>query len=163
MTEKRGSTGDIEEVIVTRVLNAPRAMVFKAWTDQTQVVEWWGPHHFTNRIRKWEARPGGTIDLDMIGPDGTPYPMGGKFTKIDEPKSIEFTSFVPGPDGKPVFEVLTEITLAENGGKTTLTMHARITGRTDAAAQFLKGMEAGWTQSLERLDAFVTRAGGVAT
>jgi uncharacterized protein YndB with AHSA1/START domain len=159
VTEKRNSSGDIEEVVVTRVLNAPRAMVFKAWTDPAQVSEWWGPQRFTNRIRKWEPRPGGVIDLDMIGPDGTAYPMSGTIKTISEPDSIVFTSAVPGPDG-PVFEVLTKITLVESGGKTTLTMHARITSRTDAAAQFLAGMEAGWTQTLERLDALLSRLGG---
>jgi uncharacterized protein YndB with AHSA1/START domain len=159
VTEKRSSSGDIEEVIVTRVLNAPRAMVFRAWTDPAQVAEWWGPHRFTNRIRKWEARPEGSIDLDMIGPDGTPYPMYGVFKSITEPDSLVFTSAVPGPDG-PVFEVLTTITFAESGGRTTLTMHARITGRTAAAAQFLQGMEAGWTQSLEKLDSYFSRSGG---
>lgn len=160
MPEKRDSAGEISEVTVQRVLSAPRAIVFKAWTDPKHVEQWWGPHHFTNRVRKWEARPGGKIDLDMIGPDGTAYPMNGAFTEITEPSRIVFTSAVPGPDGKPVFEVLTVISLAETGARTTLTMHATITGRTDQAAQYIKGMEAGWNQSLERLDALVERVGG---
>lgn len=163
MPEKRDSSGDISEVTVQRVLNAPRAIVFKAWTDPKHVEQWWGPRQFTNKVRKWEARPGGKIDLDMIGPDGTAYPMYGAFTEVMEPSRLTFTSGVPGPDGKPVFEVLTVITLAETGARTTLTMHAKITGRTDAAEQYLKGMEAGWTQSLERLDALVTRVGGTAS
>jgi uncharacterized protein YndB with AHSA1/START domain len=162
VTEKRSSSGEINEVTVTRVLGAPRALVFKAWTDPVQVGEWWGPHHFTNKVRKWEARAGGSIDLDMIGPDGTAYPMTGTFTEVTEPSRLTFTSAVPGPDGKPIFEVLTVITLVETGPRTTLTMHATITGRTDAAAQYIAGMEAGWTQTLERLDALVTRIAGAA-
>jgi uncharacterized protein YndB with AHSA1/START domain len=158
--EKRDSAGDISGVTVQRVLNAPIAVVFKAWTDPKHVEQWWGPHQFTNKIRKWEARAGGPIDIDMIGPDGTAYPMNGTFTEVSEPSRLVFKSAVPGPDGKPIFEVLTVITLTESGSRTTLTMQATVTSRTDAAAQFLKGMEAGWTQSLERLDALVTRIGG---
>lgn len=160
MTEKRSSAGEINEVVVKRELDAPRAVVFRAWTDPQQIAEWWGPRQFTNIVRKWEATAGGAIDLDMIGPDGTAYPMSGTFTSVTEPERLVFTSAVPGPDGKPVFEVLTTITLAERGKKTTLTVHATITRRTDAAAQFIAGMEAGWTQSLERLDALLSRTRG---
>jgi uncharacterized protein YndB with AHSA1/START domain len=158
VTEKRSSTGEINEVTVTKELNAPRALVYRAWIEEDQVAQWWGPSGFTNRIRKWEPRAGGTIDLDMIAPDGTEHPMSGTFGSLVEPESLVFTCAVPGPDGKPVFQVRTTITLAENGGKTTLTMTARIIFRTDAAAPFIAGMEAGWTQSLERLGALVSRA-----
>jgi uncharacterized protein YndB with AHSA1/START domain len=159
VTVKRNSADQISEVVVTKVLNAPRPMVFKAWTDPKHVAQWWGPHQFTNRIRKWEARPDGVIDLDMIGPDGTAYPMNGMFTALNEPDSLTFTSSIPGPTGKPVFEVLTTVSFTESGGKTTVTMHAHITGQTDAAEQYLIGMEAGWTQSFEKLDSFFSRTG----
>jgi uncharacterized protein YndB with AHSA1/START domain len=144
---------------MTRVIDAPRAMVFKAWTDPKQVAEWWGPHHFTNKVRTWDARAGGEMDLDMIAPDGTAHRMTGQFTELRSPEKLAFTSAVPGPDGKPIFEILTTITLEETGTKTRLTMNARIIARTDAAAPFLAGMEAGWTQTLERLDTFVSRTG----
>ena len=159
MTEK-GNSGGYREVTVTRVLGAPRGMVFKAWTDPSQVAEWWGPHQFTNKVRKWEARAGGAIYVDMIGPDGSVYPMSGTFNEVREPDRIVFISSALDQEGKPIFEVLTTITLSDSGGKTTLTMHARVTKEGPNAEQYLQGMEAGWTQSLERLDSLLARRGG---
>ena len=157
MTEKRDKAGAVSEVTVTRTLNAPRAMVFKAWTDPNQVAEWWGPHHFTNRIRQWDAKAGGAIDIDMIGPDGTVFPMSGTFNDVTSPDRLVFTSGALDPAGTPIFEVETTITLAETGGRTLLTMQARVLKQGPNAEQYLKGMEAGWTQSLERFDALLTR------
>jgi uncharacterized protein YndB with AHSA1/START domain len=158
----KGNSGSVNEVTVTRLLNAPRAMVFKAWTDPNQVAEWWGPQQFTNRIRKWDAQAGGGIDLDMIGPDGSVYPMSGKFQEVVPSDRLVFTSSALDPAGKPIFEVLTTITLAEVAGRTTLTMHAEVISQGPDAQQYLAGMEAGWTQSLERLESLLARAGGKA-
>ena len=56
-------------VHMTRVLNAPRALAFKAWTDPDMVKEWWGPKYFTNPVCEVDARPGGAIRIVMRGPD----------------------------------------------------------------------------------------------
>lgn len=163
MTEKRSSGGNAAEVngvSMERVIDAPRATVFKVWTEPKHVEQWWGPHHFTNRVRKWDARPGGAIDIDMISPDGTVFPMTGTFQEVSEPERLVFKSAVPGPDGKPLFEVVDVITFSEKGGRTIVKVDVTVTSRTDAAAQFLAGMEAGWTQTLDRLDAFAKGVGG---
>ena len=157
MTEKRDSSGNVGEVTVTRVFNAPRGMVFKAWTDPNQVAEWWGPHRFTNRVRQWDAKDGGAIDIDMIGPDGSVYPMAGTFKEVESPSRLVFFSGALDAAGKPIFEVQTTITLVESGGRTVLTVHARVVKQGPDAEQYLKGMEAGWNQSLERLDALLVR------
>jgi Uncharacterized conserved protein len=81
VTEKRDKSGAVSEVNITKILDAPRGMVFKAWTDPNQVGEWWGPHQFTNRIRRWDAQKGGGIDVDMIAPDGTVHTMTGTLRK----------------------------------------------------------------------------------
>jgi uncharacterized protein YndB with AHSA1/START domain len=146
------------EVVLTRVFDAPRSLVFKAWTDPKHVTQWWGPHGFTNPVCGLDARPGGAIRIHMRGPDGTVYPMTGVFQEIVEPERLVFTSAALDDKGHPLFEVLNTVTFAEQGGKTTLTLQARVVQATAAAAPYLAGMEAGWTQSLERFEAYVAKA-----
>jgi uncharacterized protein YndB with AHSA1/START domain len=104
-----------------------------------------------------DVRPGGAIRIDMRGPDGTVYPMTGVYREIVEPERLVFASAALDGKGNPLFEVLTTVTLAEKGGKTSLTMRASIIKTTDDAAPYLEGMEAGWTQTLERLTSHVAK------
>jgi uncharacterized protein YndB with AHSA1/START domain len=145
-----GSTGETP-LVLTRVFDAPRELVFQAWTDPRQVAQWWGPHGFTNPRCELDARPGGQIRIDMRGPDGVVYPMTGSFTEVAPPQRLVFVSAVPDAAGKAIFEVLTTVTFTESGGRTTQRMEARVTQRTAAAEQYIRGMDAGWTQTLERL------------
>jgi uncharacterized protein YndB with AHSA1/START domain len=137
--------------VLTRVFDAPRELVWKVWTDPKHVARWWGPHGFTNPVCELDVRPGGAIRIHMRGPDGTVYPMTGVYLEVIEPERIVFTSATLGTDGNPMFEVLTTVTFAEQGGKTKQILHARVIKMTAQAAPYLKDMEAGWTQSLERL------------
>src|SRR5216684_3873158 len=157
---KTMATGSIKtnkekELALTRVFDAPRELVFKVWTDPKQVAQWWGPRGFTNPVGELDSRPGGAIRIHMRGPDGTVYPMTGVFQEIVEPERLIFTSAALDEKGHPLFEVLNTVTFAEQGGKTTLTLQARVVQSTAAAAPYLEGMEAGWTQSLERLEVYV--------
>ncbi len=145
------------EFVFTRVFDAPRRLVFKAWTDPEYVAPWWGPHGFTNPVCELDVRPGGAIRIDMRGPGGTVYPMTGAYQEIVEPERLVFTSAALDEQGKPLFEVLNTVTFAEQGGKTTQTLRARVVNKTGNAARYLEGMEEGWTQSLERLEAHLTR------
>jgi uncharacterized protein YndB with AHSA1/START domain len=144
-------TNEAQELVLTRVFDAPRERVFKAWTDPQRVAQWWGPRCFTNPVCELDVRPGGAIRIHMRGPDGTVYPMTGVYQEVVEPERIVFTSAALDAEGNPLFEVLTTVTFVEQDGKTKQTLHARVIKRTAEAAPYLKGMEAGWTQSLERL------------
>ncbi len=154
------ATGNImanegQELVLTRVLDAPRELVFKAWTDPKRVAQWWGPQGFTSPVCELDVRPGGAIRIHMRGPDGTVYPMTGVYQEVVEPERIVFTSAALDEKGHLLFEVLTTVTFAEQGGKTKQILRARVIKSTAQAAPYLAGMEAGWTQSLERLSAFV--------
>ncbi|MGH7366429.1 MAG: SRPBCC family protein [Candidatus Rokuibacteriota bacterium] len=138
--------------------NAPRRLVFNAWTDPELVAQWWGPHGFTNPVCELDVRPGGAIRIDMRGPDGTLYPMTGLYREIVEPDRLVFTSAALDERGEPLFEVLTTVTFAEQGEQTIQTLRARVARTTARAAPYLEGMEAGWTQSLQRLEAQVAKA-----
>jgi len=143
------------EVTITRVFDAPRSLMFRMWTDPKHMAQWWGPHHFTNPVCEIDARPGGAIRIHMRGPDGVVYPMTGAFREIVEPERLVFTAVAEDSDGNPLLESLTTVTFAEQGGKTKLTVHAQAIGIAPVAAQMLAGMEAGWTESLERLEQLV--------
>ncbi len=74
------------DLVLTRVIDAPRERVWKAWTEPQQFAKWWGPHDFTCPVCEIDVRPGGKIYLHMKGPDGSPFsepmPMGGEFLEV---------------------------------------------------------------------------------
>jgi uncharacterized protein YndB with AHSA1/START domain len=144
------------ELVLTRVFNAPRELVFKVWTDPKHVAQWWGSWGFTNPVCELNLRPGGAILIHMRGPDGTVYPMTGVFQEVVPPERLVFTSGALDAAGNAMFEVLTTVTFAEEGGKTKQILRARVIKRTAQAAPYLAGMEQGWTQSLERLAVYVS-------
>jgi uncharacterized protein YndB with AHSA1/START domain len=139
------------EVIITRIFDAPRELVFKAWTDPKHVTRWWGPKDFTNPVCEMDVRPGGALRIVMRAPNGVDYPMRGVFREIVEPERLVFTNIALDESGNAVLEGLTTVTFAEHGGKTKLTLQTSTVGLVAEAAQKLEGMEEGWTQSLERL------------
>ena len=146
----------MNDVNVTRTFAAPRALVFDAFTDPKQLAQWWGPHGFTNPRCEFDARPGGAIHIDMRAPDGTIYPMSGEVKEVRRPERLVFTSTPLDDKGNALFEVLITATFAERGGKTTVSVNAHVVRAIASVAdQMLAGMEAGWTQSLERLEEYV--------
>ncbi|HSZ85160.1 MAG TPA: SRPBCC domain-containing protein [Puia sp.] len=146
-----------KEVKITRILNAPRELVFNAWTDPKHLAEWWGPAGFTNPVCKADAKPGGKIYIEMTSPDGTVYPMNGMFKEIIKPERIVFISGALDKNGNQIFEVLNTVTFANENGKTKLTLHAVVEDINDIARPYIDGMNQGWNQSIDRLDAFVTK------
>ena len=151
-----------DDLILTRVFDAPRELVFKAWTDPGQLAVWWGPHGFTNPRCEWDARPGGLIRVDMRGPDGTVYPMPGEYREIVEPERLVFTTGALDGEGNLMFEMLNTVTFEETGGKTTLTLRTHVLRMTEAATRHLDGQEIGWSQSLERLGSLLEQIQSVA-
>ncbi len=143
------------EFVITREIDAPRELVFKAWTDARQLAQWWGPRGFTNPVCEWDARPGKAIRVVMRAPNGNEHPMGGEFREIVPPERLVFTANVPDEKGGVMFEFLHTVTLVERNGKTLLTVGSRVTKTTAEANKFIGGFETGMTQSLERLSELV--------
>jgi uncharacterized protein YndB with AHSA1/START domain len=143
-------------VLISRIIDAPRDLVFKAWTDPQHMANWWGPKGFTNPVCELDVRPGGAIRIVMRAPDGAEHPMTGTFREIVENERLVFTAVAVDTEGKPLLEAFTTVTFAEHGGMTKLTVHASAVGLAEIAGQMLGGMEAGWTQSLERLASLAT-------
>jgi uncharacterized protein YndB with AHSA1/START domain len=137
---------------LTRIYDAPRALVWKVWTDPAHVQRWWGPHGFTNPVCEWDARKGGKILIEMKGM-GMQHPMTGEFLEVSAPDRLVFTAVARDSQNNPLLEAHTVVTFTEQGGKTAV--HVKQTGNAVAeiAPQMLAGMEMGWSQSLEKLGA----------
>jgi uncharacterized protein YndB with AHSA1/START domain len=148
-----------KQVVITRVLNAPRELVFDAWTDPRHVAEWWGPGHgFTNSLVEMDVRQGGAILIHMRAPDGTVHPNKGVFHEIARPERLVFTLVLVNDKGDTLIDALNTVTFAEQDGKTKLTLNARVVRAAPEAAGFLVGMEAGWSGTLDRLAEHVASA-----
>jgi uncharacterized protein YndB with AHSA1/START domain len=145
------------EVTIVRTIAAPCDLVFRMWTDPVHMAQWWGPHGFTNPVCEMDVRPGGKLRIVMRAPDGTDYPMTGEFKEVVPDERLVFVAVARDKDENPLLESLTEVTLASEGSGTRLTVEARAVGLVAIAPQMLAGMEAGWTQSLERLAALAVR------
>ena len=123
MTKINARTGALEnvakrEVVITRIFDAPREFVFKAWTDPKHMARWWGPMGFTNPICELDARVGGAWRIVMRSPAGIEYPCGGVYREIVEPERLVFTNIATDNEGNPVLDGLTTVIFAEHGGKT---------------------------------------------
>jgi len=139
---------DAREMTLTRVFDAPRELVFGAWSDPAHLVRWWGPNGFTLPGCEMDFRPGGAYSFVMRGPDGQDYPFHGVYREIVEPERIVFTAII---DNAPGNELLTTVTFAEHGGKTRLTVK-----QTVPTEPYARGQKQGWTESLECLAEYLT-------
>lgn len=149
---------DTPVVMITQTIDAPLDQVFKAWTNSRQITKWWGPKDFTNSACEWNARPGGKIYLDMTGPDGTVYPMGGSFLEVTELTRLVFTTTAFHDDtGVPNLEVNNTITFSDENGKIKISLIAKTVKAKPGVEGALKGMKEGWNQSFEKLKAMLEK------
>jgi len=78
------------EIVITRVFDAPRDLVFDAWTNEEHLSKWWGPRGFTSTFQKFEMNPGGTWQFIMHGPDGVDFPNTHVIVEVVKPERIVF-------------------------------------------------------------------------
>lgn len=145
-------------VVIKRVFDAPRALVWQAWTDPKMMAQWFGPRSFTVPVCDLDVRVDGRLYIVMRAPDGAEYPMTGVFTEVAAPERLAFTNTPLDNDGNVLMRGETIITLTEHGGKTELVVKSHAVGLAPIAPQMLAGMEAGWTQSIDKLGELVVRA-----
>jgi len=81
-------TAGPNELVSVRVFDAPRELVFRAWTTPEWLARWWGPQGFTNTFRECDIKPGGTWLYTMHGPDGTDYPNHSVFVEVVPPERV---------------------------------------------------------------------------
>ncbi len=147
-----------DELIITRIINSPRELVWKVWTDSKHLAKWWGPHKFTNPVCDIEVKPGGAILIHMQSPDGTIFPMSGKYQEVLKPERLVFISSALDGAGKPLFEQITKIQFTEEGKKTKLTIEVSVSKVTPEAIPYLAGMNEGWKQTIDKLLEYLTKS-----
>jgi uncharacterized protein YndB with AHSA1/START domain len=141
------------EIVMSRVLDAPRELVWRAYTEAEHVAQWWGPDGFTNTIHEMEVRPGGVWRFMMHGPDGTDYPNRIDFIEVKKPERLVFWHGDDVPGSPPSFQ--TTVTFEDIGGKTRLTMRLLFETKEarDRTGDF--GAIEGGKQTLARLAAYL--------
>ncbi|MEO8287328.1 MAG: SRPBCC domain-containing protein [Chloroflexota bacterium] len=144
------------EVTLTRIIDAPRELVFEAWTDPKHMAQWWGPRYFTNPVCEMDVRPGGSMHIRMQGPGGDNYPMKGTFREVVKPELLVFSGIaLEDRDGSTILETVTTVMFDEHDGKTKLTVHSAATPVGPSTEGPLAGMEEGWSQSLDKLTEYL--------
>ena len=152
-----GGAPDADRAIVnTRVIDAPRERVFAAWTDPTQITQWFGPAGFTCETSECDIREGGRWRFIYTGPDGTKWPNRIDFVTIDPPRLIEMHHGADSEDDPNRFHVTVTFD-AQSNGKTVLTLRQlHPSAERRAAVIGFGAVEYGY-QTLDKLAAHVAR------
>ena len=154
-----------ERMTITRVFDAPRELVWKAWTDPKYAMQWWGPKGFTTPVYKSDFRVGGKFHICMRSPDGQEFWNAGEYHEIVPHEKIVSTMFFADADGNKVdpahygieheaIEDARDVTLFEDlgDGRTRLTF----IGNESAQDATNSGQAEGWNQILEKFAAVLT-------
>jgi uncharacterized protein YndB with AHSA1/START domain len=142
------------EITDTRIVNAPRELLWKVWTEPAHITQWWGPNGFTNTTEKMNVRPGGEWTHVMHGPDGRDYPNRIVYREVVEPERLVF-DHISSPNHR------TTVTFEDLGdGKTKLTFVMIFDTSEDKrkVAEEYRAVE-GLSQTLGRLQDYLTKVG----
>jgi uncharacterized protein YndB with AHSA1/START domain len=137
---------------ITRILPAPRHLVFEAWTKTEHLRQWCAPKGFTIPFSKGNLRPGGKWRSCMCMPDGTECWLSGVYLKIIRDKLVEFTHAWE-EDGKRGHETIVTVRLSDHGGKTKMILRQSLF----ESVASRDGHKGGWSQCLDRLPAYLKR------
>jgi len=135
-------------VTLTRIFDAPRSLVFDAWTEPQHLIRWWGPRGFTTPTCEMDVRAGGQYRFRMRSPEGREVCWYGVCREIVKPERIVWTCSIDDADGNSISgETLLTVTLEDHAGKTKLTLHQA----TFASEALKQSHNNGWNEAIERL------------
>jgi uncharacterized protein YndB with AHSA1/START domain len=140
------------ELVITRIFDAPRRLVFKMWTEPEHLVRWWGPRGFTTISSRMDVRPGGAWSRSMRAPDGSEHCKHGVYREIVAPERLVFTYVTDDPKGNPEPETLVTVSFADIGGRTRLILHQAVF----QSIAMRDDHRRGWTGALERFAAYLS-------
>jgi uncharacterized protein YndB with AHSA1/START domain len=144
-----------QTLVLTRLLDAPRRLVFDVWTRPEHLARWWGPHNFSLPTCEVDFRVGGGYRFCMRAPDGTDHWVRGEYREIVDPERLVFTWVRDDEEGLRFHSTnLVTVIFAEHGAQTKLTLH-HANFQTTADRDDHGG---GWNQCLDRLAELTSRA-----
>jgi uncharacterized protein YndB with AHSA1/START domain len=146
------------ELVLTRIINAPREKVYRAWTEPALLKQWFAPEPWTTPIAETDVRPGGASLIVMRGPDGTEFPNRGVYLEVVPNERLVFTDAYTAawePSAKPFMTVI--LTFEEEGGTTKYTARVRHWTEADREQHENMGFHQGWAQCTDQLAALVAR------
>lgn len=140
------------ELLIERLLDAPRELVWRVWTDSQHIALWWGPQGFTNTVSELDVRPGGLWRYVMHAPDGTDYPTHAVFLEVVPPERLMYLHRHSrnGSNEEKQFQVT--VTFDEQNGKTHLTIRMQFSSEADCAEMLNFGAVEGMNSTLNRLE-----------
>ncbi len=134
------------ELVITRIFDAPRNVVFQAWTEPGRAARWWGPQGFVTTYCDMDVRPGGAFRVCMRSPEGVDHWKQGVYREVVEPERLVFTFAWEDAEGKPIRQTLVTVTFAEHGDKTALTLHQAVFETVALRDEHQRG----WASTLQR-------------
>jgi uncharacterized protein YndB with AHSA1/START domain len=137
------------EVSAKRLIDAPRDLVFKTYTDPELISYWWGPRWLTTAVDQMDLRPGGVWRFIQWDASGNAYAFNGVYRNIVPPEKLAYSFEFEGAPGHPVEST---VTFKEADGRTILTVTSLFETKEDLDAMRSEGMEAGLRESLDRLE-----------
>lgn len=147
-----------QEILITRVFDAPRTAVFSAYTDPDLIPQWWGPKRYATIVDKMDVRPGGLWRFINRDAAGNEYAFHGVYHAIISPERLVATFEFEGAPGPVSLETLT---LEESGGTTRLTNRSVFQSVEDRDGMLEGGMEEGVIETMDRLAEILARSGEV--
>jgi uncharacterized protein YndB with AHSA1/START domain len=146
------------EVVATRTFDAPRHLVFEAWSDCDRLVHWWGPKDWTLPVCEMDFRAGGSWFYCMRGPTGEQSCGRSTYDEIVVPERIVYRDEFAERDGTIIAgmpEMAVAVDFAESDNRTTVTSRSRFASAKDLEAVIAMGMESGLTETWDRLAAYL--------
>ncbi len=151
--EKKAKAVGDKDIVVSRLINAPREMVYKACTVPEQMAQWWGPFGFTNPVCELDVRVGGKWRIEQKGPDGQLYKFGGVYKEVVKNERIVWTFRY---EGFPDSESIGILEFEDKGGKTLITATTRLKSVEEKIGMMKYGADMGTRQAFERLENFLS-------
>jgi uncharacterized protein YndB with AHSA1/START domain len=136
-----------QEVVITRIFDAPRALVFKVDTDPKLIPQWWGPKIYQTTVDKMEVKPGGMWRFIQQDAKGNKYGFHGVYHAVEPPDKLIYTFEF---EGMPDHVSMETVTFEEQNGKTIMTDRVLYQSVEDRDAVVNTGMEKGSSESMER-------------
>jgi uncharacterized protein YndB with AHSA1/START domain len=146
------------KLVLTRLIDAPREKLYRAWTEAALLQQWFAPAPWTTTHAELDVRPGGTNTIVMRSPDGNDMPCSGVYLEVVPNRRLVFTDAYTGawqPSQKPFMTVI--VTFEDEAGKTRYTARVRHWTVADREAHEKMGFHQGWGQCADQLAALVAK------